>query len=133
MRRNGPRISFIAGLVLTAILGLSLKTDVRAQGPHVDLALVLAIDCSFSVDANEFRLQMQGLGSAFLQPDIKKAITGGDRIAVWLGGLWIEGSVEHAGTLYASEASGRAERGYYFIARNGGVCGLCAGMHVRLI
>ena len=60
-------------------------------------------------------------------------ITGGDSIAIWLGGQWIEGSVEHAGKLYASEASGRAESGYYFIARTGGMCSLCAGMHVRLI
>jgi hypothetical protein len=35
-------------------------------------------------------------------------ITGGDRIIVWLGGQWIEGSVEHAGMLYANESSGRA-------------------------
>ena len=60
-------------------------------------------------------------------------ITGGDSIAVWLGGHWTLGSVEHAGKLYASEASGRSERGYYFVARNGGVCGLCAGMRVRLL
>ena len=59
-------------------------------------------------------------------------ITGGDRIAVWLGGQWIEGSVEHAGSLYASESSGRPERGYYFVARNGGMCGLCTGMRVRI-
>jgi hypothetical protein len=60
-------------------------------------------------------------------------ITSGDSMAIWLSEQWIEGSVEHAGMLYASEASGRAERGYYFIARTGGMCGLCAGMHVRLI
>jgi hypothetical protein len=59
-------------------------------------------------------------------------ITGGDCIAIWLGGQWIEGSVEHAGKLYASEASGRTERGYYFVASNGGVCGLCTGMRVRI-
>ena len=37
--------------------------------PHdydVDLALVLAIDCSFSVDAHEFAVQMRGLGRAFM-------------------------------------------------------------------
>jgi hypothetical protein len=69
--------TLIAGGILAAILGASLKNDVRAQGPQVDLALVLAIDCSFSVDAGEFRLQMQGLGKAFFNPDVKKAIRGG--------------------------------------------------------
>jgi Domain of unknown function (DUF5348) len=59
-------------------------------------------------------------------------ITSGDRIAIWLAGQWTLGRVEHGGTLYASEASGRAERGYYFVASNGGMCGLCSGMRVRL-
>jgi hypothetical protein len=59
-------------------------------------------------------------------------LTSGDRMAIWLGGQWTLGSVEHAGSLYASESSGGAERGYYFVAVNGGVCGLCAGMRVRL-
>ena len=45
----------------------------------VDLALVLAIDCSFSVDSREFRLQMEGLGRAFQRPEIKKAILQGTR------------------------------------------------------
>jgi Protein of unknown function (DUF1194) len=77
MRRINLRRSFLAGGIVAALLCVGLKNDVRAQGPQVDLALVLAIDCSFSVDANEFRLQMQGLGRAFLQPDIKRAIRGG--------------------------------------------------------
>jgi hypothetical protein len=56
----------------------------KAQNSNVDLALVLAVDCSFSVDAVEFRLQMKGLGRAFLRPEIKKAIRAGyhQRIAV---------------------------------------------------
>lgn len=55
-----------------------------AQPYDVDLALVLAIDCSFSVDAGEFRLQMQGLGRAFMHEDVKAAIRRGNlqRIAV---------------------------------------------------
>ena len=60
-------------------------------------------------------------------------VTSGDSMTIWFSGQWIEGSVEHAGKLYASESSGRAERGYYFIASTSGMCGLCAGMKVRLI
>jgi Protein of unknown function (DUF1194) len=57
---------------------------VEAQAPSVDLALVLAIDCSFSVDADEFRQQMEGLGLAFQSPEVKEAIGKGEigRIAV---------------------------------------------------
>jgi Protein of unknown function (DUF1194) len=46
----------------------------RAQSGDVDLALVLAIDCSFSVDTSEFRLQMQGLGKALRRKEIHDAI-----------------------------------------------------------
>jgi hypothetical protein len=65
-------------------LGSPLKNESRAQAPTVDLALVLAIDCSFSVDANEFRLQMEGMGRAFMQEEVKEAISRGPngRIAV---------------------------------------------------
>jgi hypothetical protein len=65
-------------------LGSPLRNDSRAQAPAVDLALVLAIDCSFSVDANEFRLQMEGMGKAFMREEIKHAIGLGPngRIAV---------------------------------------------------
>jgi hypothetical protein len=49
-----------------------------AQAIDVDLALVLAVDCSWSVDAYEFRLQMQGLAAAFRRPEIQRAIASGD-------------------------------------------------------
>jgi hypothetical protein len=41
--------------------------------------LILAIDCSFSVDAREFQLQMEGLGRAFMSPEVKAAIAKGNR------------------------------------------------------
>jgi Protein of unknown function (DUF1194) len=75
MRRTG--LQLILGCLLAVLAGIALKGDARAQGQKVDVALVLAIDCSFSVDANEFRLQMAGLGRAFLEPEIKKAIRSG--------------------------------------------------------
>jgi hypothetical protein len=55
-----------------------------AQGVQTDMALVLAIDCSFSVDAQEFRLQMEGVGRAFRRKEIQAAIAKGNhgRIAV---------------------------------------------------
>lgn len=58
----------------------------RAQAFEVDLALVLAIDCSYSVDDGEFRLQMEGLGRAFSKDDVRRAIRSGKlgRIAISL-------------------------------------------------
>jgi hypothetical protein len=74
-------------VVAVALLLLALATPspvTRAQDAEVDLALVLAVDCSFSVDFREFALQMKGLGQAFRKPEIKRAIAMGNlqRIAV---------------------------------------------------
>ncbi len=43
----------------------------------VDLALVLAVDCSTSIDAGDFRLQMDGIAAALRNPAVAKAIAGG--------------------------------------------------------
>lgn len=79
MRRGTFRFAPMA----VALLGLSFlfwpAPQIRSQDTDVDLALVLAIDCSFSVDANEFRLQMEGLGRAFMRDDVKAAIRRGER------------------------------------------------------
>jgi hypothetical protein len=55
----------------------------------VDLALVLAVDCSSSVDAAEFRLQMEGIAAALRHPAVHDAIAAGreHRIALTLV-LW---------------------------------------------
>jgi hypothetical protein len=59
-------------------------------------------------------------------------ITSGQPLLILLGGHWIEGSIEHAGELYALEhAAQPVSSGYYFLANDGSVCGLCAGMKVR--
>lgn len=69
------------GAGLAALIGAG---RVSAQAPEVDLALVLAIDCSYSVDASEFRLQMTGLGEALASAAAWAAIEKGplQRIAV---------------------------------------------------
>ncbi|MCC7275498.1 MAG: DUF1194 domain-containing protein [Alphaproteobacteria bacterium] len=56
-----------------------------AAPPPVDLELILAIDVSGSVDAEEARLQREGYVSAFRDPDIVAAIRSGmvGRIAVF--------------------------------------------------
>lgn len=58
-------------------------------------------------------------------------LTSGDDLTIRLGKHWIAGHIE-AGRRYASEHTGQTERGYYFIAVDGNVCGLCTGMQVRI-
>lgn len=74
---------WLLGLAVSFCLLLPLPAG-RAQTEEVDLALVLAIDCSFSVDSREFAVQMEGLGRAFMTDAVKQAIAQGvrQRIAV---------------------------------------------------
>lgn len=69
-------VVLLAGALLLAALRLAPVASAQTS-LDVDLALVLAVDCSFSVDATEFRLQMQGLGQAFRRPEIHDAIASG--------------------------------------------------------
>jgi Protein of unknown function (DUF1194) len=75
-------IGTLSRWLVAALLALGILLPIpagRAQEYDVDLALILAIDCSFSVDAREFALQMQGLGRAFMREEVKKAIAQGHR------------------------------------------------------
>jgi hypothetical protein len=81
-----PLAGMLAVLVLAGEAALRDRWQASAQGIEVDLALVLAVDCSYSVDAREFRLQMKGLAEAFRQAAVHRAIAEGElgRIAVAL-------------------------------------------------
>ncbi len=64
-------------------------------------------------------------------------LTTGQPLAILLGGRWIAGRVEHATFpdaegCYALTGMTQARIGYYFVASDGQVCGLCTGMRVRL-
>lgn len=65
---------------LSALLLWGLTAQARAE--PVDLALVLAIDCSYSVDSREFALQKTGLARAFRNPLILAAIQAGERKSI---------------------------------------------------
>jgi len=84
LRRMAVLIVAVAGLAVSS--ASEPGAPARAAPLDVDLALVLAVDCSYSVDAHEFRLQMQGIANAFRDKAIQKAITGNTigRIAVAL-------------------------------------------------
>jgi hypothetical protein len=84
------RQSFLGiALLIAASLGAGA---VRAEG-EVDLALVIAVDISYSMDPDELALQRQGFAEAFRAPVVHDAIRSGmlGRIAVvymeWAG-VW---------------------------------------------
>ncbi len=83
--RNSPcAAAALAAFLLLAPSFLFRKASARPAA--ADVALLLAIDASASIDFNEFDLQMRGLAAAFEHPALIAAIVGGPnrRIAVAL-------------------------------------------------
>lgn len=76
----------LAVLVALAFGAFGLRSDTATaqSSAQVDLALILAIDCSYSVDQREYKLQITGTAQAFRRPEIVAAIQSGAyrRIAV---------------------------------------------------
>ncbi|MCY4030800.1 MAG: DUF1194 domain-containing protein [Hyphomicrobiales bacterium] len=68
------------------LLLLGPSSSLAQNNTSLDLRLVLAIDCSFSVDDREFALQMTGIAEAFRSKEVVDAIGQGKyrRIAVTL-------------------------------------------------
>jgi hypothetical protein len=105
--------SFVAASALIAFAALGVATAARAEGmQEVDLELILAIDASLSVDAEEAQLQRQGYISALTDPRTVKAIQAGvnGRIAVlyfeWASEFYQRTVVDWA--VIKDEASARA-------------------------
>jgi hypothetical protein len=73
-------------------LCLLLAAPARAETP-VDLELILAVDASGSVDAQEYDLQMRGIAVALTDPEVAAAVTDGlhGAVAVTVM-LWAEGN-----------------------------------------
>lgn len=67
---------------ILALPGALVAVPVTAQAPEVDTLLVLAVDASGSIDADEFRLQREGYAEALTHPAVLSAITSRPRGAI---------------------------------------------------
>ena len=77
------RREFLGGLMASALGGPA----VAAEG--VDLALVLAIDCSLSVDDYDYRLQLRGTGQALIDSGLLQVIEQGENHVIAVSAfLW---------------------------------------------
>jgi uncharacterized protein DUF1194 len=70
-------VELIGRAGLLAVLVLGATTTPGGAEPAVDIALVLAVDVSLSIDAEEFALQRAGYAAAFRNPRVVDAITAG--------------------------------------------------------
>ncbi len=75
MKILGNRV--LIGLIALLLLIIPASLPQAQQSNRVDLNLVLAIDCSYSVNTQEYALQMAGMAAAFIDPTIIKAIKSG--------------------------------------------------------
>lgn len=76
MGRWGKRRALWVGWLLGLLAMLAATADTRAE-TQVDLALVLAVDASGSVDQHRFELQKQGYAAAFRDRRVLNAIRSG--------------------------------------------------------
>ena len=72
IRGSSQALRKLCLLVFSLVFILSVPA--RGQGTSVDLELVLAVDSSSSVTAEEFDLQMQGIANAFRHSAVIAAI-----------------------------------------------------------
>ncbi len=77
--RSVPTVSRFAPILLAGALAgaLALGQPVRAAETEVDLALVLAVDVSGSIDEEEAQLQRDGYAHAIVAPEVIDAIRQG--------------------------------------------------------
>jgi hypothetical protein len=67
---------------LVLALALAWLASAAQAAPAVDVALVLAVDGSGSIDPSEFELQRQGYAAAFRDPRVIEAIRSGPHRAI---------------------------------------------------
>jgi hypothetical protein len=75
---------------------IALSWPGLGQTGEVDVALVVGIDVSYSVDKSEHRLQMSGFGDALQSEDVHRAILAGDnqKIAITVF-QWSDDGTQH--------------------------------------
>ncbi len=78
MDRDDPPRRAVLGLPAALAPGLAAAQST----PEVDLLLVLAMDASGSIDADEFQLQREGLAGSLTDPAVIEAATGGGGRAI---------------------------------------------------
>ena len=64
-------------LLLSLLLALAALAAPAARAEPVDVELVLAVDCSGSIDNDEFALQIRGYAQALTHPSVLRAIQSG--------------------------------------------------------
>lgn len=93
-------------------LGFALLATAPAKTEEVDLELVLAMDGSGSISAQEFQLQIEATAAALVEPSVQRAILSGPTGRIAIAGLiWSDAAFQKYPTewhLLSSEQSIKA-------------------------
>lgn len=76
-RANAIRLSLGLALLIGTALAVALNSARAGISPEADVALIVAVDVSQSVDEQRYRLQMEGIAQALEDPGVISAITNG--------------------------------------------------------
>jgi hypothetical protein len=76
--RRGFRLAMLAAIVGLCPMPASSAIE------RVDVALVLAVDVSDSIDADRYALQMDGIAKAFEDPEVQASLRGGRSRAMYV-------------------------------------------------
>jgi len=68
-----------ACLIIYGAVAALMRESAQAQPAGVDMNLVIAMDCSWSVNSAEYALQVGGVAAAFADPQVVAAITANPR------------------------------------------------------
>jgi hypothetical protein len=102
------RSAMFWGLLIWAAIGLLRPDQSEAMEGRSDLALVLAVDASGSIDAKDFTLQLNGIAKAFRQSEVIDAIRSGPA-----------GSIDVALLLWGGDIGETVSSGWFRIGTDG--------------
>lgn len=99
MNRGAALLALVAALAGAAL-------PARAEAPACRQALALALDVSGSVDRHEYRMQLDGLAGALLDPEVQQALLQMPEAPVWLTVFEWSGQNQHRLVLRWTEVTG---------------------------
>src|SRR4051794_32317249 len=80
--RLGRRVGSGCAALLLILLSTSVPPSAKSASNEIDVALVLAVDASGSVDDDRFDLQKRGFAAALRSQRVLNAIRAGDHRAI---------------------------------------------------
>ena len=85
------RLKAVCGVVALGLAALAFSQSPSQAADEVDTALIVSVDVSNSVDAERYKLQMEGIAQALEDPQVIDAIISGPKAGILfsMACLWL--------------------------------------------